>query len=574
MVVEDAAGGGSRAVAAWPPGRRADPDAAGATSLPLGDRGALVVEGEVSQEVRGDLAALAAVAAENADLRAALAARDEERTAARRVAAAIASEIEPAALFDLVAEQAAALLRADGGRVMRVDGEETGAVLGAWRAPGLTPAARGRVALDGSDSTSLVRRTGRPARADPAGGDLRARVAAPIVVDGTVWGAVSVASRDPAALPPGSEERLTGLAELVAVAVANVDARDRVVIDATASIFATHLDMESTLRAIADSAKRGLRADRATCYVHTEDESAVAAVYTTESEPRLRRFLEASVGLGPDRMPIWGHLLGSAEPLLVSEDVVDDPAIPPRVARALGARAFLVARLEHASLVEGGAPARLGTLFVSYAEPRAISGRDRLACRSLAGLAALAIANVRLHARTVEALERAERLAATDDLTGLANQRAFRERLETEVARAARNRRPLALALIDLDHFKRVNDEHGHHVGDQTLTLVAATLAREARRGELVARVGGEEFAWIVPEADSAHAAIAVERARSALEATDFPAVGRLTASAGVADLAVAGDDPDLLYRLADTALYRAKRAGRNLVADYAGGDV
>jgi diguanylate cyclase (GGDEF)-like protein/PAS domain S-box-containing protein len=165
--------------------------------------------------------------------------------------------------------------------------------------------------------------------------------------------------------------------------------------------------------------------------------------------------------------------------------------------------------------------------------------------------------------------ERLAQLAAEDPLTGLLNHRSFHERLAEEVARTERTQRPLALVLLDLDHFKQVNDTLGHPVGDKVLVEVAARLRDVTRAGEHLARVGGEEFAWLLPEADAAGAVAAAERAREAIRATPFALGGTLTISAGVCTLAEAGGESRELYRLADTALYRAKAAGRDRVVPF-----
>jgi diguanylate cyclase (GGDEF)-like protein len=153
---------------------------------------------------------------------------------------------------------------------------------------------------------------------------------------------------------------------------------------------------------------------------------------------------------------------------------------------------------------------------------------------------------------------------ATDPLTGLANRRAFQERLRAEVKRARRYGSPLALAILDLDRFKRVNETYGHEVGDRVLTEVARRLTTITRAGELVARMGGEEFAWILPETEGTAAQQAGERLRAAFAREPFPVVGDVTVSIGVCDLEHAGDASQLCQH-ADRALYWAKAHGRNV---------
>ena len=173
-----------------------------------------------------------------------------------------------------------------------------------------------------------------------------------------------------------------------------------------------------------------------------------------------------------------------------------------------------------------------------------------------ADLVALAIANAEARQRLIDQ-------ALTDALTGLANHRAFHERLRTDFARARRHGHPLSLVLLDLDHFKRVNDTHGHPVGDRVLVEVAERLGALARSVDTLARIGGEEFAWLLPETGAAAARTAAERARLAIGGAPFPEAGPITTSAGVSEL-YPGAGVDDLVRRADEALYWAKEMGRN----------
>lgn len=173
--------------------------------------------------------------------------------------------------------------------------------------------------------------------------------------------------------------------------------------------------------------------------------------------------------------------------------------------------------------------------------------------------------------RLVKANRALEELAVTDPLTGMRNARYFRARLAEEQAERDRTGRPLALAIIDLDHFKRVNDTYGHPVGDEVLGNVAAAIASVTRHGETAARIGGEEFALLLPGSTGAAAREAADRVRSAIGAmhtrvshNDGGAI-RITGSAGVASTSELPDaDIHALYTAADDALYRAKAEGRN----------
>lgn len=157
--------------------------------------------------------------------------------------------------------------------------------------------------------------------------------------------------------------------------------------------------------------------------------------------------------------------------------------------------------------------------------------------------------------------------AATDPLTGLPNRRTFEEELAVALRGTGRPS-ATALALIDIDHFKRINDSHGHHVGDGVLVRVAAILRGATREGDVLARVGGEEFAVILRDTSLQRATGMVERLRHLIAEAEPEAGGirhRLSVSIGTA-LGRSGQTNDLLFMAADEALYEAKRSGRNTV--------
>lgn len=186
----------------------------------------------------------------------------------------------------------------------------------------------------------------------------------------------------------------------------------------------------------------------------------------------------------------------------------------------------------------------------------------------------------RVTSRTLElqaANTQLERLATTDPLTGIGNRRKMTEQIGQELERARRLQHPLALLMIDIDHFKRINDSHGHEIGDRAIIAVAGTLSAAMRTIDMVSRFGGEEFVLLMPETNLPAAAIAAERLRGAvadlaLQADDGQRIA-LTISIGVAAAEAqggpghqGGDTPSTLLVRADKALYRAKQAGRDRV--------
>jgi diguanylate cyclase (GGDEF)-like protein len=161
--------------------------------------------------------------------------------------------------------------------------------------------------------------------------------------------------------------------------------------------------------------------------------------------------------------------------------------------------------------------------------------------------------------------------ATHDPLTGLYNRRYMEEWLRHELHRARRHGRPVGAVMLDVDHFKRVNDRFGHEAGDVVLREIALAVKRAARKSDIVCRYGGEEFLVLMPEAALRDAARKAEELRGAVGAMRLESRGRpvgpITISLGVAAFPDNADDADALLRCADDALYAAKQAGRDRVA-------
>jgi diguanylate cyclase (GGDEF)-like protein len=212
----------------------------------------------------------------------------------------------------------------------------------------------------------------------------------------------------------------------------------------------------------------------------------------------------------------------------------------------------------------------LGVLNFQRPEPSAFSLEEIELLTAVAELASLAVSNARLHEETVA-------LSITDPLTGAPNRRHLFQRLEVEVARANRFGTQLSILMVDIDHFKQLNDANGHRAGDDVLRRVADLLRLSVRKVDLVARYGGEEFLIILPQVTKAEAIEVAEKLRQSIEDTPFEygpsqPLGKVTISVGAANLPSDATQQDQLVDCADSALYAAKRAGRNKAIGYATG--
>jgi diguanylate cyclase (GGDEF)-like protein len=321
-----------------------------------------------------------------ADLEAQQRARLEEQSALRRVATAVAAGTPPAGTFALVSSEAGRLLGADAAAIVRFQDQDRSIALGRWAREGAERSEPGGSrSLAPGDALWRLRDLGTTVREDDGSGRHHSRVAAPVHVGASLWGALLVAAHERHAFPDGAESRLTDFADLIATAVANAEDR-------------AHLQTQ----------------------------------------------------------------------------------------------------------------------------------------------------------------------AATDVLTGLPNQRAFRERLEDEVARARRHGRPLTIALIDIDRFRELNDRVGLESADRILEEVGSLLRRVVREEDVVARMGGDEYGMIFMECDRHEALIMSERVRRTVAEAALRHHQRATVSIGLCDLE-AGASADELLRRAGAALYWAKEHGRDV---------
>jgi diguanylate cyclase (GGDEF)-like protein/PAS domain S-box-containing protein len=259
------------------------------------------------------------------------------------------------------------------------------------------------------------------------------------------------------------------------------------------------------------------------------------------------------------------------------------PLVAREMARLLDAASARVVRYREGIEEEVGAWRRPGLAAVGAGSPHVVAAPIRVHGRLWGAVAAgfhapadapwgaadrverfaqlvrLAVANAETRARLVAQ-------ATTDALTGLVNHATFHVALAEAVAAAVRAGRSLALAVVDLDRFKALNDSLGHRSGDDALAAIGDLLRGHARRGDVVGRTGGEELAWLMPDTGLAGGRSAAERLRAAIARAPVGGPSGVTASIGVTELLATDADADALVRRADAALYAAKAGGRDRV--------
>jgi diguanylate cyclase (GGDEF)-like protein len=320
-------------------------------------------------------------------------------------------------------------------------------------------------------------------------------------------------------------------------------------------------ELEETIRRVGDALATGLdRGGVVGLAVRTALDACSANA--GRAYPRDGAFRETTEG------PIGAGLEGAME---AAEERALHPAPSPAASNPAPRRRVAAAEVDGAhalaiamrTVLGGGEPGYLGVISIARHSP-AFSRDEQDLLDYPAGQAAVSIENASLH-------ETVERQAVTDELTGLANTRAFHSIPDREIERARRFATPLGLVMIDLDNFKRVNDRYGHQQGDEVLASVAGVLRAFSRDIDAPARYGGEELAVILPQTDAEGAWRLAERMREAVEELRIPRVGergalRITASFGVAALPESAADKEGLVAAADAALYRAKRGGKNRV--------
>jgi diguanylate cyclase (GGDEF)-like protein len=414
--------------------------------------------------------------------------------------------------------------------------------------------------------------------------EVRCEICLPIVHAGEVVAILNLEDRRPRATA-GELPLLEAVARQIGGVIANARLHEEV------------LERAQRLEMLADLSRAALEAEelgpvlqRVTGKLRDWFDFLWASFYYIDpQQPRLELKAKALrapiVGPDADSTPITRGIVGRAIHLRRPQLVLDVRSDPDYVVVLPQTVSELAIPLQFRDRL-------LGVFNFEHDRPQVFSQETvsllQTLCDQLAGLVHLAAVNRRLQ-ETSEELELANRrlvemnrvleeMSAVDALTGVANRRQFDRQLDLEWRRAIRARSPLALLFIDIDFFKRYNDNHGHLRGDAVLAEVAGLLASSfTRAGDLVARYGGEEFAALLPDTSLEAAAELAEQARARIEARGIPhptstAAQVVTVSIGTA--AMAADPwrlPAALIERADRALYLAKASGRNLVRD--GGD-
>jgi diguanylate cyclase (GGDEF)-like protein len=315
----------------------------------------------------------------------------------------------------------------------------------------------------------------------------------------------------------------------------------------------THLDEASLRQSLVEEARIALRCQHAVLFQVDPDTMTMRGVNAAGVHQLILEGLEASVGtptpdLPPELLDGKARIVEDVESSELESDV--------QMFKTVGVRSYLAIPV----MARGSIVGVLSCWETS--RKRQYGERELTIASGIAGQAGAALHNARLYEQTLAA-------SRADPLTGLMNRRSFRERLESEVERARRYGRDLSLVVLDVDKFKRVNDTFGHQAGDRTLIRIGDMLMRNRRMEDGAFRIGGDEFALLLPETGPQGATVLAERLRRRIEhaALGTERDAPLTVSIGVSSFGEHGINVDELFERADVALYDVKAAGGNAIA-------
>ncbi|MFN8611210.1 MAG: sensor domain-containing diguanylate cyclase [Vulcanimicrobiota bacterium] len=315
---------------------------------------------------------------------------------------------------------------------------------------------------------------------------------------------------------------------------------------ATTRLIAANHPLQEVVHRLADELNSLLNADRCSVLILDEEDHQLAFHDSSALSQWERENIRFRVGEG-----VAGWVAQHREPVLIP-DVQLDPRFKKHNGQLRNMVSMICVPLEmHRRLI--------GVLTLTTARPEHIFTQEEME------LVVLIAAHISLALESHRLYE----LSVLDGLTNIYNRRYLDQRLSQELADSIRHEKPLSVALLDLDHFKQLNDGYGHQAGDQVLCELTGLLSQELRQHDVLARYGGEEFALILAGTSAADGLLLGERLRSLVESRDFFYKNQklpVTISLGLATFPENGQDKMTLLRAADKALYRAKESGRNRV--------
>jgi diguanylate cyclase (GGDEF)-like protein len=303
------------------------------------------------------------------------------------------------------------------------------------------------------------------------------------------------------------------------------------------------LDLKELLAKVCSLIQHAFPISHVSVLLKEEDEMVLRA-HHGDLTPRI-----PEGGRLPARTGLWGRALASGKTV-----IENDVRIAPDYT------GFFVETAARMCIPLVSFGQTLGVLVLDSAQMGAFNANDEQSLESVADICSNAIQNAHY-------VDRVRQLAYLDGLTGIFNRRFFELRITEEIERARRFNIGMAVIMVDIDQFKRLNDEFGHLLGDEVLRQVSSIFHQQLRKIDVVCRFGGEEFAILLSQTDPQHAFSVAEKLRRMVETWQFPGVPRpVTISAGTASFPDHGTTRDELVKAADAGLYAAKLAGRNRV--------
>jgi len=397
----------------------------------------------------------------------------------------------------------------------------------------------------------------------PAADWIRSYAGAPMRVRGQIVGFLNVDSATPGFFDAGHAERLLAFADQAALAIENARlfeetarrARRLALVNEISTAINQPMELNAVLQAAVDGLVRAMNLSQAGLALFDENRQrlVVVADHTAPGGmPAVGIELQLEGNLSMDR------ILSTRRSLAIF-DAQHDPLLESvrPVMKKRGVQSMLLVPI----VIRGEVVGTIGCDALD--QPRHFSEGEIDLAETIANLTAVRIEQARLFTQT-------QQLAITDALTGLYNRRGLFELGHREVERALRFQRPLAAVMIDIDHFKRVNDRYGHAAGDEVLRVLADRMRSNVREIDIVGRYGGEEFVILLPENSLKVALQVAERVRQGIVDSPIPFEGRwikITVSLGVAAASQETRDLAALIEKADRALYGAKRSGRDRVS-------